>query len=250
MESSKLMQVAEKLRQNPEDPQLWLEKGLAYVDLGMYYEAIEAYSIGLSFDPKSDRLFLERGRRYISTHRYREAVADTVVASSMNPDNFDNWYYQAVAYCLLEDYAHAAPAMENALNYILDKDPSLVPPVVDWLWVINMRLGRKDAAQDVLKYVDEDTPAYAMAPTYKKVAMLYKGKLSPEGFVDESLLTSEDPRAMMYYITELYYLSNYYYHNNNTEQANECLRKLKKVDRDRYVFAYQLAELDMKKRGI
>ena len=135
MESSKLMQVEEKLRQNPEDPQLWLEKGLAYVDLGMYYEAIEAYSIGLSFDPKSDRLFLERGRRYISTHRYREAVADTVVASSMNPDNFDNWYYQAVAYCLLEDYAHAAPAMENALNYILDKDPSLVPPVVDWLWV-------------------------------------------------------------------------------------------------------------------
>lgn len=174
----------------------------------------------------------------------------TVVGRPGEPNSFDNWYYQGVACCLVGEYRRAARAMERCLAVTEQGDASLLCPVVHWLWLLYMRLGDKAAAARVLEKVDEQTPVLAMAPSYKKAVLLYKGVLEPAGFIDESQLTSTDERALLYYITESYCLANFYYLNGSIDQSNEILRKLKEISQYHYVFAYMLAEQDMRQRGI
>jgi tetratricopeptide (TPR) repeat protein len=247
----KLTDIEAKLRQNPEDAGLWLEKGLELVAANQHYEAIEAYSTGLSLEPENPVLHMSRGRRYISLQRFAEALADLAAAARLQPENFDNWYYQAVAYALSDKYPQAVAAMEKCREVVLKgSDEALRAPVADWLWLLNMRLNRKEAAAAALDMVSAETPELTVAPSYKKIALLYKGLLAPETFEDESLLTSADPRALLYYITEVYCLANYYYVNGNSDNSNRLLRKLKGIDKHHYTFAYMLAEKDMALRGI
>ncbi|MDR0569677.1 MAG: hypothetical protein LBG71_00440 [Clostridiales Family XIII bacterium] len=245
-----LTALREQLGRNPENAELWLELGLELAESGQRYEAVEAFSMGLSHAPMSHALLLARGRRHISLRRYAEALADTAAAAALEPNSFDNWYYQGVACCLLEDYARAAEAMGRCLPIAEESEPEMLWPITAWLWLINMRAGRKDEAAAVLGKVDENAPAPAMAPSYKKIVLLYKGLATPEGFIDEGMLSGGDERAPLYYITETYCLSNYLYLNGDVGAANDLLLRLKEVTGGRHAFAYLLAEQDMRRRGL
>ncbi len=251
MVNNRLMEIEAELIKDPDNPKIWLEKGLELVNLYMHYEAIEAFSIGLTLDSTNPELLLARGRRYISIRRYNEALADLSLASRLQPESFDNWYYMGVAYTISGNFTKATKAFEACLNFVLrNDDETLRAPVVDWLWLLYMRLGQKDDAEHVLSYVAEDAPVLTMAPSYKKIALLYKGLLLPDSFIDENQLASDDERALLYYITEVYCLSNYYYLMGNSEASNALLLRLKQVDQHHYAFAYQMAERDMRLRGL
>ncbi|MDR1961693.1 MAG: tetratricopeptide repeat protein, partial [Gracilibacteraceae bacterium] len=186
MGKSKLMEIEEKLRLTPDDPRLWLEKGLELAELFCHCEAVDAFSQGLYWDGAHAGLHLARGRRYISLKRFPEALADLAAAARLQPESFDNWYYQGVAHALNGDYPKAAASMEQCLAVVLRGDESLLPPAAVWLWLLNMRLGRREAAAAALAYVTEDTKELAAAPSYKKIALLYKGIIPPDNFIDES----------------------------------------------------------------
>ncbi|MDR1603795.1 MAG: hypothetical protein LBS10_03255 [Gracilibacteraceae bacterium] len=250
MSKSKLAEIEEKMRLTPHDPQLWLEKGLELTAQNLHYEAVEAYSLGLYHDGSQAELLLARGRRYISLRRWPEALADLAAAARLQPDSFDNWYYQGVTQTLSGDYCRAAAAFERCLPIVRGGDGSNLAPVAVWLWLLYTRLGRRRDAETVIAGVTRETPELAAAPSYRKIALLYKGDAAPEGFIDESQLENGDPRGPLYYITETYHLANYYYMHGNTEASNALLRKLKQTDKCNYAFAYMLARQDMELRGL
>jgi tetratricopeptide (TPR) repeat protein len=247
---SKLTAIEEKLRLTPDDPRLWLAKGLELTALNSHYEAVEAYSWGLYWDGNQAELLLARGRRYISLRRWPEALADLAAAARLEPEKFDNWYYQGVTLALLGDYQKAAAAFELCLPIARAGDESYLSPAAVWLWLLYTRLGRREEAAAAVAQVTPETKELTPAPSYKKIALLYKGAAAPDDFIDESQLTSDDPRALLYYITETYHLANYYYANGNVETSNELLRKLKLIDKHNYAFAYMLARQDMERRGL
>ncbi|MDR1319822.1 MAG: hypothetical protein LBK56_00090 [Gracilibacteraceae bacterium] len=247
---SKLTEIEEKLRLQPDEPLLWLEKGLELTALNRHYEAVEAYSRGLYLGGARAELLLARGRRYISLHRWPEALADLAEAARLLPENFDNWYYQGATQALSGDYNRAAAAFERCLPIVRAGDEAYLSPVAVWLWFVYTRLGRREDAAAAAAQVTRETKELAAAPSYKKIALLYKGETAPEGFIDESQPESADPRARLYYITETYHLANYYYAHGSVEESNALLRRLKRITTHHYAFAYMLARQDMALRGL
>jgi tetratricopeptide (TPR) repeat protein len=246
---TELTTINEKLRQTPTDPALWLAKGLALTELHMHYEAVEAYSAGLAL-AENAALRLARGRRYISLKRWSEALADLAQAARLAPESFDNWYYQGVVHALRGDYLPAVTVLETCLAIVLrGQDLSLVAPVAAWLWLLNMRLGEREKASQVLTHVTDDTPSLPQAPSYLKLVNLYKGLTAPVDFrVTE--ISAADERSVLYYITETYGLANYLYLRGDSESADNLLRRLKDVKENRYSFAYMMAERDIALRGL
>lgn len=226
-----------------------MEKGDIFNKLDKFDEAIDSYSMAITCEPFYSRLRLLRGRKYISSARYKEAIADLTLAARIDSDDYENWYYLGVAYCLDLRYEESLQVFKRCLEVALKNDTDEIPPVVDWLYTVNMKLDRKVKALDMLKYVDENTRYKQNEFSYKKRVMLYKGLLKPEELIDEKQLKNSD-RPELYYITETYALANYYYLQGDVKKSNELLKKIKDVDKYHHAFAYTFAMQDMKKREL
>ena len=64
--SPQVIACEEALKDRPDDPQLWMEKGLARAKQMLFVEATAAFSVGLSFDPFNWLLLRHRGHRHLS----------------------------------------------------------------------------------------------------------------------------------------------------------------------------------------
>ena len=245
----KLEELERKLEKEPKNGKLWAEKGDLLGVLERFADAIDAYSMAVVYCPFDSRVRLGKGRKYISAKRYPESFAELTLAIRLDPDYYDNWYYLGVSYCLSGYLTNALDTFKHCLKLALKHNTNEIPSTVDWLWTINMKLGRRGDAQDVLKYVDENTKYKPNELSYKKRVLMYKGLLAPEDVIDVEYLKNSD-RPELYYITEAYAIANYYYINGDTKKSAEYLKKIKAVDKYHHAFAYTLAVQDMVDRGI
>lgn len=230
-----------KISADPENPELWMKKGLALSKQMLFREAVAAYSTGLSYAPFHALLYRHRGHRLISIRRYSEARADFTISSRIDPSNWDTWYHLGLANYLLGDFSRADAAYTRCLELTDDGHEGLVA-IVDWKWLTLMRLGKTDEAKSVLERVTKDTEA-GENTAYKNRVLVYKGEFPANELLDYQGYEFADLELA----TQGYGLAVYYYYNGEPEKTFDLFSLILEHDTYWSAFGY-LAALEDKER--
>lgn len=241
--SEEVKEIEKEIEKNPSDCELWMRKGIALSKQMLFKEAVEAYSVGLSYNPFHALTYRHRGHRYLSIRCFAEAAADLELSSRLDPSNWDTWYHLGLAYYLLKDYKRAARAYRACLD-ITDSEDKLVA-IVDWYWMTAKRLGNEKLAAELLEMVNENTdPGENLS--YKRRILMYKGIIKPEDLMQFEGAEFPDLEIA----TQGYGLSNYYYLNGDMEKSNAVLKQILTIKSFWSAFGFLAALVDAKTRGL
>ena len=240
--------IDEKLAADPDNAELWMQRGLL-LSTGMFMrEAVESYSKAIAIDPFNGILYRHRGHRHISCREYEQAAADFVVASRLIPENWDVWYHLGLSYYLMGEYEKAEKAYDRCYKLSDPKDNlANFCAVTDWRWRTLMRLGRKDEAAKLVEAIPDGVDK--VAPTddggYALDCAMYKGLVGPE-----AIFADGEPAGKLELTICLYGLSNYYYVHGDMAKSNEVLDKcIAYAEKDQWCsFGYLAALADKKNR--
>lgn len=229
----KLAEIEAKIAADPDNSELWMEKGLALAGSELYREAEECYAHAISLDPFNGILYRHMAHRMLSQWRFEDACAGFTIASRLIPENWDVWYHLGLSHFLLGEYEKAAAAYQRCLE--LSKTDDEYIPVVDWYYMTERRLGDKEKAESLLPYVGDD-PEYGDNFDYFQRVRMYKGELTPE-----QVLPLDDLKDMevLDIVTRGFGVSNFYRVNGDTEKADQIVDEIiKKGDEGECYFAF------------
>ncbi len=243
--SNEVLQIQDEIDKEPKNYELWIKKGLALSKQKLFREAIEAYSIYITYRPFDGIVYRHRGHRLISVCRFEEAAADLEMAVRLDPENWDSWYHLGLAYYLLKDYKRAELAYKRC--YEITETTDALVAVLDWYWMTLSRLNRIEEANKLIECINKDTDCgenYA----YLRRILMYKGLIKPE----ELIVTEGAFIPELEIATQGYGLSNYYYINNNIEKSNEILKLIINEAKETMwsAFGYLSALVDIEDRGV
>jgi tetratricopeptide (TPR) repeat protein len=183
-----------------EDALIWHGRRLAY--LGRYHEAIRVYTDGLRSFPQSERILRHRGHRYISSRQLDAAIVDFEKsaniaqnkANRIEEDGMPNamnkpigttkgniWYHLGLAKYLRGDFDGALRAYDLRMLQTDNNDDNRVSTAY-WRYIILMRLGRQDEAQNALRLI---TPQMEVIEnqSYWDLVLLFKGVKKADDFM-------------------------------------------------------------------
>jgi len=235
-----LAQLEEKKAAYKNDPNvenlIWYGRYIAYS--GAYQEAIDFYTMGIEEFPEDARLYRHRGHRYISTRQFDKAIADFEKAAQLRegkeneiePDGMPNarnipvstlngniFYHLGLAHYLKGDDEAALAAYEKSLA-ASRMDDNLVSNA-NWLYMINRRLGREDAAMEVLDPIDQSLDIIENT-AYHNLCLFYKAVIS------EETLTAAASGALSSNDAINYGLGNWYLAEGDTTRALEVFDEI------------------------
>ena len=104
-------------------PELW--RGLTLIELKRPLEAINAYASAIRRDRTFMIAYLNRGLAYLSTDEPRKAEFDFDLAIRHNPRDVRAWFNRGVAQARQGKYADAVESYTAALRIKPDHEPSL-----------------------------------------------------------------------------------------------------------------------------
>ncbi len=240
-----LMAIEAKLAEDPDNAELWMEKGLCLAKASLYREAEECYAHAISLDPFNGILYRHMAHRMLSQWRFEDALAGFTLASRLIPENWDVWYHLGLSHYLLGDYEKAAKAYQRCLE--LSKQDDEYIAVCDWYYMTERRLGNDARAQELLSYVPDQVDAGDNEDYYQRIRM-YKGQIDASEVLPEDL-DSMDPIDI---ITRGYGVSNFYRMNGDIEKADEIVDAIiKKGDEGDcyFAFGYLAALVDQRNRA-
>jgi tetratricopeptide (TPR) repeat protein len=76
------------IRENPNDPQLFLDRAWAFVNFGKPDFAIADYTQAIAIDPNNARAYVQRAEVFLDRDEYDRAIADCNEAVRLKPDEF------------------------------------------------------------------------------------------------------------------------------------------------------------------
>jgi tetratricopeptide (TPR) repeat protein len=167
--------------ERPNDPKLWLAKGLALEKQLLFLDAIETYSEGLSFNPFDDSLLECRGHIYITVGRYNEAIADSTTCVRINPLNWYGWYHIGLGHYFLGNFEKAVKAFEQCLVVAYPENEHNVA-AIDWMYICLKHMNRNSDASKLLEKIDNNTTR--SKSTYEERLFVYKGLTKPEDLLN------------------------------------------------------------------
>ncbi len=221
--SDKVLEMEEKLKVDPKNPDLWMQKGIALRGQMLFREAIEAYSIGLTYDPFHALLYRHRGHAMVNIRRYQEGAADFELSLRINPMNWDCWYHLGLAYYLMSDFERARYAYERCIE-ITDDDESL-SAVTDWYWLTLMNLGEFELAQKAALKLSKGKNIVANKDYYQRV-LVYGGQADVKEILDYANSLEDDHM----YATQGFGIAFYLLTKGEFEKAHEILINITKRD--------------------
>ncbi len=240
-----LKEIEKKIAQDPDNAELWMEKGLKLAESALYREAGECYAHAISLDPFNGILYRHRAHRFLSQWRFEDARADFVIASRLIPENWDVWYHLGLSNFLLGDYAKAEAAYQRCLELSQAEDELIA--VCDWDYMTELRLGNREKAQALLENIKEDfNPGDNTA--YFRRLLMYKGILKPEEVIPEDISKMQ----CLEVVTMGFGISNYYWYNGDKEKSNQMIDMILDMgDKNDcyFAFGYLAAKVDKKNRG-
>jgi len=227
---------------NPYDPELWIKYGRALRRQSMHREAIDAYSMGISYSPFYPLLYRHKAHAYINTSRYAEAAADFEFAIRLDPQNVDCWYHLALSYFLMGDYERAEKVYKTCYK-MSDEDLDVIS-CTDWLWMTLRRLGKREEAEKLLERITPDMKP-GMVVSYHRRLLMYKGLIKPEELMPED---ADDLEV----VTMCFGLANYYYEIGQEEKGNAMILRVLEAGKDNAwaAFGYQAALVEKKRRNL
>ena len=93
-----------KLDQDPHNPKLWMELGLALGEQALFREAIECYTMGLVYDPFDAMLYRHRGHRYLSIGEVENFMSDCMMCLRLDPTNWWAAYFLQEGFFVKGEY--------------------------------------------------------------------------------------------------------------------------------------------------
>lgn len=241
-----LKAINAKIEADPENSDLWMEKGLYLSQFELYREAEECYAHAISIDPFKGILYRHRAHRFLSQWRFEDARADFTIASRLIPENWDVWYHLGLSNFLLGDYEKAQAAYQTCLE--LSKTDDELIAICDWYYMTLLRLGRKDETAKLLECIHEGME-YGDNWDYYRRLLMYKGLVKPEEVLPEDLSKLEPLDV----ITLGFGLSNYYWFNGEKEKSDEVIDLILKAGDEGecwFAFGYLAAKVDKKNRAM
>jgi tetratricopeptide (TPR) repeat protein len=243
----KMNAVNTGLEKAPKDADLLYQKGLLYAEAQQPEAAIECFSLALIQRPFSAAIRAQRGRKHIGIEKYAMAVSDMRLAALLDPDDWEIQYYMGVAAYLGGDYAFAKEAHTAARDLMLKNHVKAIPATVDWYWMCCMRLGQPEEAKQALDtYITADMETED--GDYLCRTLLYKGELSPDGFVERGMADIRNPdRPRIYELMLMFGLANWLHYQRRNAEAVPLLREVAQSPDNRNLFAVKqaMALLDM-----
>ena len=158
MNTEKIELLEKTVAANPKDHKSWYELGLEFFETD-FQKARECFSMAIAQEPFNAEYVFRRGWKCLSADCYEEAMADFALAIRLAPIDGFKWHYLANSYYFLGQYEQAAEYYRMAITMYQKTGVNLIPPAVDWIWMCNMRLGRKDAAKAIVdEFITPDIP--------------------------------------------------------------------------------------------
>ncbi len=201
--------------------------------------------------PEDARFYRHRGHRYISTRRLDAATADFEMAvdliegneNEIEPDGMPNtrgipvsslhgniWYHLGLAYYLKHDLENALRGFSEGLATSRNNDN--VVSTTHWIYMINRRMGNKEAASQALGMISADMDIIENF-AYHQLTLFYLGELREDELTGDGAAGD----AIMYG------LANWYLYNDEPDRAREIFDEL--LSRDGWAsFGYLAAEAD------
>ncbi len=170
------------LKEQPDNPELFLFRANIHWGLGNWESAIRDYTTHMKqlSDVQSNSAphYAYRGNSYIQLHRYEEALADLDIAIELEPDNSLAWSYRA--------YTHFELGNERLALADSDRAVSLAPNVSGH-WCtrgsIHYEMGSYDQAMADLDRAIELAPNYYVARVWRGRTLYQLGRYE-EALVD------------------------------------------------------------------
>src|SRR5262245_55415929 len=88
MATERFTPLDKAFRENPHDPQLFLDRAWAVVNFGKLDLAIADYTQAIACDPKHARAYVRRAEVFLDRGEYDRAIADCNEAIRLKPDEF------------------------------------------------------------------------------------------------------------------------------------------------------------------
>ncbi|ANX11648.1 tetratricopeptide repeat protein [Fictibacillus sp. WQ 8-8] len=236
--SKEVAGINEELEKTPNNADLWMIKGIALSKSLLFREAIDAYSIALSYDPFHALVYRHRGHRHLSIRMYKQAAADFELSSRIDSTNWDTWYHLGLAYYLLGDFKRSESVYRKCME-ITDTDDKYVA-IADWYWMTLMRLGKKEEAIKLIEPITEDTDPGENA-SYHRRLLMYKGLLKPE----ELLYFEGAQLPDLELATQGYGLGHYYLVYGEIEKAKAMFKRIVEDSTQWSAFGYLAAEAEL-----
>lgn len=238
------------------DNLIWYGRFTGY--MGNYREAIDIYTLGLQEFPDNSRLLRHRGHRYISVREFDKAVADLSRAAQLiegkenmiEEDGMPNkqniplstmhgniYYHLGLAQYLNRDLPAALDAYKKCLS--TSSNPDNVVSATHWIYMIQRRLGRKEAAENYLRNIKPGMNVIENH-SYYNACLFYKGELTLEQVYNPTAEGTASNSALKYAV------GNWYWYNGQPEQAKGIYNEILSGS-DWASFGYIAAETDMVK---
>ena len=221
--SEETAKAQEYVKAHPEDPDAYMELGLCLRRQMFFREAVEAYSVGISYDPFRCLLYRHRGHAYVNLGLYHQAAADFEMGLRLNPENWDCWYHLGLSYHLMGEYERALKAYETC--YELAPSDEFCICTADWMCMTLMKLGRLDEMKSVADRIRPDMVPGDSEGYFERV-LVYNGTRT----ADEVLAEAEAKDDHMF-ATGAYGLAVYFEHvTGEKEKARKILERIAQRD--------------------
>lgn len=218
-ENDKTKAAREAVAADPTNAEKYMALGLALRGQMFFREALEAYSIGLTYDPFMSLLYRHRGHAYVNLGQYQEAAADFEMGLRIDPKNWDCWYHLGLSYHLMGSYERALKAYETC--YALSPTDEYRICTTDWYCMTLMKMGRIDDMRKAAARIHADMEP-GMSEGYFDRVLVYNGTRN----IDEVLAEAAAKDDHMY-ATGAYGLAVYEeYVLGNREKAKEILTRI------------------------
>lgn len=104
------------LQKNPNSPEAYNWRGMAYADKGQLDKALADYDKAISLSPKYGDAFNNRGEIYRKKGDFKRAISDYVTAAQLEPNFAEPWYNAGLAYEALGNTKQAISHYEGYLK--------------------------------------------------------------------------------------------------------------------------------------
>lgn len=221
--SEETKKAQEYVKDHPTDPDGYMELGLCLRRQMFFREAVEAYSMGISYDPFRCLLYRHRGHAYVNLGLYCQAAADFETGLRLNPENWDCWYHLGLSYHLMGEYERALKAYDTC--YELAPSDEFRICTADWMCMTLMKLGRLDEMKSVADRIRRDMVPGGSEGYFERV-LVYNGTRD----ADEVLAEAEAKDDHMF-ATGAYGLAVYFECvTGEKEKAGKILKRIAQRD--------------------
>lgn len=244
-ETADIQAASAAVAANPESGDAWMKKGHALAKVSMMREAEECYAMAISCDPFNWEYYRHRAHRFLSCWRFEDAAADFVIASRLNPNDWNVFYHLGLSYFLLRDYAKAAKAYARCYE-LTDADPELIA-VTDWYYMTLKRLGNDEEAAKILG-------AHHRPHESGREHRLLCASADVQGLEEAGRAAVHRPEEVtaLELITMGFGIANYFLQNGQPDKAYDLMERVVKAGDENdcyFAFAYLASKVDLTNKG-